>query len=327
MSLENDIITTDEDFEKMLLVDDMELLTDEYNISLDTATVNEDESLTGLAYGLFETLRIGSWNILNKEISDARYGKIVRCIREKNLDVVALQEVVDLQYLDMLMKPMFPYSHISVANHKDEYNVVYSRYPIFAKDGYLNRNPMYRKPLDYLNQCAVKLDNTVVYFYNVHLAWGNREAERLRQMETIDLISDNYDDMWVGDDTVSVVHVLLGDCNALPDSRSIRFMKGLDVSSRGNSSTLWVDAWESSGSNPDTWVTTDHANNEYGINSAHRNGILHAEFTPKRRVDYILVKGFAYGRIGSPILFDYIHDNNGEALSDHNGIMCELLLT
>lgn len=272
------------------------------------------EELSGLAYGLYESVKVGSWNILGTDDNRERYELVRDILVGSEVDIVGLQEVLNPELLSQILESVFPYYH-STRTKKGDYLMLFSKFPIVGRDPYMNRVVGYRNGLDYLLQTVVDVNGKQLCFYNVHLAWGGKEAERLHQVETLDYLSEKsfHDE--------NIVHVALGDFNALPEARSIRFLKGLDVNKYGTVSTLWVDAGETDG-----LFTTAHSVNQLGVQSAMRNGILHPEFIPNRRIDYIFVKGFSYGRIGSPVLFRYLYDNRLEAVSDHNGIMCELLL-
>lgn len=149
---------------------------------------------------------------------------------------------------------------------------------------------------------------------STHLAWGSdAEGVRLEQLEYLDEMSAAAQRR-----SPQTVHVLCGDLNALPEGRAIRFMTGLDIGREGQG-TQWVDAWAAAGTGGDG-ATSDPALVRAQI-SAQSVGIQRQDLLPRRRIDYVLVRGYAYGRPGCPLTCGVLP---GADASDHNGIVADL---
>lgn len=150
-------------------------------------------------------------------------------------------------------------------------------------------------------------------FTSAHLTWGSdREPTRLEQAQYLDDLAGAAHTRAPG-----TVDVLCGDLNALPESRTLRYLTGLDVDLRG-SGTLWVDAWQVRGSGPGYTSDPTLARAEA---TARYVGIERVDLLPHRRIDYVLVRGFAHGRPGSPLTADLVP---GGTATDHHGLLATL---
>lgn len=144
---------------------------------------------------------------------------------------------------------------------------------------------------------------------STHLTWGGTtEAVRLEQAQYLDDLAQAAHER-----APATVNVLCGDFNTLPDSRTLRYLTGLDVDSRGQG-TLWVDAWSTRGTGPGFTSDPSLARARYTAESV---GITRHELIPQRRIDYVLVRGFAHGRPGSPLSCEVV---NGGTASDHHAV-------
>jgi endonuclease/exonuclease/phosphatase family metal-dependent hydrolase len=124
-----------------------------------------------------------------------------------------------------------------------------------------------------------------------HLAWGqNREPQRLKQIQNI----VSFLDAEVPEETPTV---LAGDFNTAPSSATVQYLTGGSVGEESAPATLWVDAHATVGDG-DGWTTGP--SNPWGRITAERRG-MNPELLPGRRIDYLMVRGFAYGRLGSPL--------------------------
>jgi len=151
---------------------------------------------------------------------------------------------------------------------------------------------------------------------SAHLAWGSlAEGVRLRQAV---LLADHLDRVVAGDVSSgsSDVAVVGMDSNTLPESSTVRFLKGLEPF--GERSTWFVDAW-TAGDGPGF---TSDPSNPYAALTAGEVGIRDPRLLPCRRIDYLFVRGYVYGRPGCPLSTSLVGVD--PAPSDHYGVRSEL---
>ena len=91
------------------------------------------------------------------------------------------------------------------------------------------------------------------------------------------------------------VRVLTGDFNAMEDEPAIRYLTG---KGDGQPATLWTDAFKVAG---DGEGITSGPDNPWAEKAARNVGITNPQWVPKRRIDYILIEGYAFGRPGYPV--------------------------
>jgi len=115
------------------------------------------------------------------------------------------------------------------------------------------------------------------------------------------------------------VQILTGDFNAEPNSSTLRFLKGFE--GFGTHGTLWCDAWEISGSG--YGATSDPGGLPLAAVSAKKVGIEDLSELPRRRIDFILSRGWVYGKPGFPETCELI---SGVGASDHHGIVSTIRL-
>lgn len=165
---------------------------------------------------------------------------------------------------------------------------------------------------------------------STHLSWGsNAEATRLAQVQVVDqwfqqqCTPDRYG-------RSELPGVLAGDMNALAGMLSMRWMRGHDVA--GGRSTQWVDCWRDAQLRHPTGHdgATSGPHNPWAAEGAAEVGIAHPELLPRRRVDYIYVRGYAYGSTGSPLQAGVwgggIPEGHRVVASDHAGVWADLLV-
>lgn len=152
-----------------------------------------------------------------------------------------------------------------------------------------------------------------------HLHWGG-EQEYSRFMQMVDVnkfvsgLVDKYKDM-------NPVAVFGGDFNSMPDSESLRYMKGL-ASSPDHTGAFWVDPFDMfNGDEPAGTVVSD---NHWAKQTALSKDILLSDLLPDRRIDYLLSYGWVYGKHGTPLsykrCFDGLYGVSGLPISDHFGL-------
>ena len=170
----------------------------------------------------------------------------------------------------------------------------------------------------------ITFNNKNIYIYNAHLAWGSdNEWMRLRQAEKIVKDANNVKNL----DPKAVI-IFTGDFNSNPDSTVAQYLKG-NITATENQNTFWVDAWEACGADTNIKNTTN-AQSMLGIKTATSVGIPYPTLVPERRIDYIFVHGFAYGRSGHPLTFNTWGTKtykNNLTISDHIGIYSDILIT
>lgn len=151
---------------------------------------------------------------------------------------------------------------------------------------------------------------------SAHLAWGSlAEGVRLRQAV---MIADHLDSVLDGDVSVgsSDVAVVGMDSNTLPESSTVRFLRGLEPF--GDRSTWFVDAWFA-GSGPGF---TSDPSVPYAALTAGEVGIRDPRLLPPRRIDFLFVRGYVYGRPGCPLSTSLVGVD--PAPSDHYGVRSDL---
>lgn len=143
---------------------------------------------------------------------------------------------------------------------------------------------------------------------------------RFKQAREIDFFATTLLEKYPG----SII-ILNGDFNAVPESSTVRFLKGLDFDTNYYS-TMWTDCYEAC--NPMEKGFTVNLKSPYAKRTASLVGITRPDLIPERKVDYVFVKGFAYGRPGSPVesyLLDV--DSPYGYASDHYGVYAKLIVT
>lgn len=177
---------------------------------------------------------------------------------------------------------------------------------------------------EYVNYAAAVLrapNDRLILVCSVHFPWGaHNESRRLEHALHIDLqMAEIMKTLPEGS-----ISILSGDFNCTPNSESIRFLKG--ETAYKNSSTFWVDVWSETGEGQG--FTFDPSMNNSNLNeTAYRNGIMIPELMPRRRLDYIFVKGWVFGKSGSPLssrLLGRKPNSKGDFASDHFGLRAEI---
>ncbi len=156
---------------------------------------------------------------------------------------------------------------------------------------------------------------------SAHLAWGSL-AEGVRLRQAVELAA-HFDEAIGGDvsRTGDVVGVLGMDSNTFADSSTLRYLRGLDpVEGR---STWFLDTWSIAG---DGAGATSTPKNPHAYRTAGEVGILRPEFLPDRRIDFLLVRGYSFGRPGQPLRARLLGTDPEFPPSDHYGILADLWL-
>lgn len=157
---------------------------------------------------------------------------------------------------------------------------------------------------------------------SAHLSWGGlNEATRLHQALDIDELLRSEHDRLTGLG-VPAVAVMGGDFNSEPGTDTYRYLTGQAVI--GDRSTLWLDVWPLAGSGDGATSVPDATH--WGRSTAARVGIRRTDQLPIRRIDFILVLGWVYGRAGYPLRAHLLgaHQLTGIHASDHWGVCTSL---
>lgn len=174
------------------------------------------------------------------------------------------------------------------------------------------------------NSCYAVLESPSgrpVIVFSVHGAWGGHR-ENVREQKFL-AINAHATELEIKYSDRNPLTLIAGDFNTRPDSSSMRFMRGLQ--SLHGQGTYWTDAWEALGEGPG--YTSEPSANKLAVKTALEGGIFLPQILPGRRIDYIMVKGWTYGKIGSPIevSIDYKEkDDEGYTVSDHYGLTTKI---
>lgn len=132
---------------------------------------------------------------------------------------------------------------------------------------------------------------------SAHLEWGGAaESLRLEQARAINAVVEAELTRCPVEGTAPIA-VWGGDFNTTPDADMLRYLRGQGVFE--GESTYWIDVWRefSSGAG----YTNVPAENALAVRTALEVGIEDPGMLPPRRIDYLLVRGWAWGRPGCPL--------------------------
>lgn len=258
-------------------------------------------------------VRIATWNIWHHAWRlEERLDGITRVLSRENCDAVLLQESTtfrDSTTAEILAERLgmvatlgegvlTPAGMSSVA-------VLTKQKPTSIHRPRVDANQI-TSPGQYL-AVTTEINSHRCYLGSAHLAWGGN-AERHRRSE-IEIINQHAQEHY------EEITVVAGDFNALPESSAVRYIKGLD------GPDFWIDAWLEAGEGPG--YTSVGANINAAVTAADR-GINRPELLPQRRIDYMFVREWAYGKTGCPVEAHLIGVPPDEH-SDHYGLSVELL--
>lgn len=263
-------------------------------------------------------LSILTLNILNRVENYAErldlFGEELKRLGE--LDVICLQEVLyDDEELELLR----------ALAHDQNFEIVLGDNPQTGPVGQLFGNATLVKKthsivhMDSLQYSAspetlivniVTPSGDTIQIVNVHLAWGGtREHVRLEQVREINA--------YVNTPTRNPVLTtyFAGDFNTTPDSDTLRYLKGLLATPENPA--YWSDLWEAHHPLENGYTTRTDDQAEL---TALAQGIVHPHMMPLRRIDYILMHGWEYGRPYYPRSIE-LFDTGTPAISDHYGVI------
>lgn len=272
-------------------------------------------------------LRIATLNLLHSNLHlDKRSSMLHNELEGLQPDILHIQEANFDGHKDVLNSIMqLGFTHqaysesVFVTEGQTSATLTLARYPFDSK--VLPRIPddSFHRPHVETLMSTMVINGREVVTFNMHLAWGAREHIRMQQVVQIETEAAH-----VTARNPDAIILLAGDANAEDTYESMRFLRGeTDIN---GISTLWVDAWKMHGNERN--MLTSQSNGVLAHETARTVGITFPNMVPMRRIDYIYVRGWAYGRIGSPLGFGRWVDkyDNGLTVSDHFGLWSDVLL-
>ncbi len=284
-----------------------------------------------------KSLSFASWNILGDDLD--RLARLTMVANEiKDLDFIAIQEVVldekndintalmlsDLTGLEIASCVSGDVTNLVTGQVQGtailtKLEVVSSNISIFAPpDSEDSKSQEYKK---YAAAILRAPNNRLIFICSVHFPWGaHNEIRRLEHAHYLDLqIAEIMETL-----PTNSISILAGDFNANANSESLRFLKG--ETAYRSKSTYWIDVWGEKGKGPG-YTFDPSLKNSNLEHTATRSGIIQPELMPPRRLDFLLLRGWVFGKAGSPLkvcLLGKNPDSNSNFASDHFGVMGEI---
>jgi endonuclease/exonuclease/phosphatase family metal-dependent hydrolase len=284
----------------------------------------------------FNLLHVSTWNILGDGYKQPdRLSRVAAEISD--FDICAVQEIVfsddkkssahELSKLSGLhLASLVPTGTNNLVSGDPQATAILSRLQIIEPNIQINvpvedTKGVMREPKNYAGAILRSKSKRHVLIVSIHLPWGGiKEFRRLAHIQTICLQIDKIMENLPHDS----IAILAGDFNSTPNSDTVRFLSGdLAVDSF---ESFWIDTWATAGLG-DGYTFDPTIENLNIARTALQSGIQKPELMPKRRLDYIFVRGWVYGRSGSPLatsLIGEFPDVNGLHASDHFGIYARL---
>lgn len=282
-------------------------------------------------------LRIATLNLLKEtDRLSERIALLVDTLKFEDLDFLCLQEVPGPERAGFYVGDVLSYKlgmdFKVIGGTKDgKYgNVTISRHPIKVHETDLNKLKKYGVPI---LATAAEVDGRRVYIMNAHFPWGmGAEADRLGAASMVNMMANDI----MTRDTVNgyqhrlrPVVFLAGDLNCVPESRTVRYLRGLDLNAEGGS-TLWLDAWSEAGDHSQPGYTSGDPTH-WAVETFKSVGpVARPDQMPKRRIDYVMSYGWAWGNPGQPVaarVFGaetfYDPELGDLTVSDHKGVIAD----
>lgn len=254
-------------------------------------------------------VRIATWNIWHdKHEIETRTLKIAEILKKENCDAVLIQENTEL-YGTTTARIIADETGMTATERIDQrgYGVAVltktrplaTWEPEIAEDRYESHGRYVA--------VTTEINRKRCYIGSAHLAWGSRaEPLRLAEITRINQHAQQH---------AEEITVIGGDFNAVPESSTVRHINGLD------GPDLWIDCWKTAGEGEGH---TSVGDNRYAAVTAGKRGNMHPLMLPKRRIDYIFVREWMYGKTGCPTEAHLLGVLPNEH-SDHYGVSVELL--
>ena len=278
-------------------------------------------------------LKVATWNIL---WTDFNFEKRIEEITANLLgvDIICLQEVREdsifhagQELAAKLGIKMVSNAHYATSD-KPKYDMgIKINSVILSKYDAIESGVVDTKNGDYGLIAFALLDtpHRPTLVFSAHLDWGGeKEFERLAQVKSINEASQLYLERIKRKYGADPIIVLAGDFNTEPDSQTILYLEGKQATVQENQAQ-WVDAWGLANPGSEGYTSVPSENElAYKVGQAH---VYEPSMIPPRRIDYIFVKGWAYGKPGHTLSAELLGTRSllGETLgSDHYGILAEL---
>lgn len=282
-------------------------------------------------------LRIATLNLLKEtDRLSERLDLLVDSLKFENLDFLCLQEVPGPEragfYVGDVLSFKLGMDYKIIGETKDgKYgNVTISRHPLKPHETDSNTSKKLGVPM---LATYAEVDGQPVYVFNAHFPWG-AQAESKR-LEAAAIASRMAEDMVTRDTYRGRTHkrqpivFLAGDLNCTPESRTVRYLRGLDIDHEDRSS-LWLDAWSESGPANDPGFTSGEPNHWSVETFKSVGSVFRPTQMPRRRIDYVMSYGWVWGNPGQPVearifgertFFDA--ELGSLPVSDHKGVIAD----
>ncbi len=260
--------------------------------------------------------RVATFNIWNRQGPwTDRLPLIVAGLRELDLDVVALQEVLGFAGLPSQAHEIAAGLGWNV-HHVPAWNVgggLTFGNAILSPHALLDGRslPLPSPPgLDTRTVAFARVDcaHGPMPVFATHLTYQHHHSDA--RCEQVRVLTDHVAELAPIDGPPPV---LLGDFNADPDSDEMRFLRGLTP--LGGASVYFADAWTTTGNDPVRGFTYDREN-PYALRSREHS----------RRIDYIYVRGPGKHLCGEPLSCSLALNTptNDVWPSDHYAVVAEI---
>lgn len=278
-----------------------------------------------------EQFRVASLNVLSSPHHyDIRFAMLAEEVRGLNPDVLMLQEVnVEvsspmIEYLQSRTGLNYTANITPFSNRQGASQTVatLSKFAIVDSEEVNLGLPNAAGQVANSLKISVEFNGRKVYIYNVHLYWGG-DNEQLRFNQVQKIMKHLKPVAFKEPDSLFIMG---GDFNSLPDSMTLKYLSG-KINMHDNEGVFWTDSATALNGGVD--IHTTNAQSILGHETALGVGIVNPHLVPERRIDYILVRGFAYGRPGSPLTYGkwaMSQNADGLTISDHHGIYTDLYM-
>lgn len=257
-------------------------------------------------------MKILTWNIMNDTSTMGnRLPMILSAIQKIHPDIICMQEVLDTHV--NIIRTRLDHTGYTM-NHGSNAKRMDRTYIAWRTDAFM---PTHESNIDMIDATMMRFasandthHDTVIISY--HGLWGALNSKgRIDEVLAINEASEIEHGFTENGDQV----YLCGDFNAQPMEKPIRILKGME-----DEPIYWSDSYDIpmiSGLEHGTSLKTG-----VGANTAARTGIIIPEYLPYRRIDYIMHKGWSYGKRGG---FKSLAGYTNDTASDHAALIAETI--